>query len=205
MIALMRRTPAEEDSSFWILKLTSSPVWVACGPPQISLEYGPIRVHAHALAVLALKQTDSALSLGLFNGGLLHGDGHIRLNPLVDQRLNLRDLFLGHLAAELEVETQALAVMLEPLLRDVVAQHAAKRGVQQVRGGVQARRLHAVVGQAALEALLRTGLRQLLVRGEVIGKALFIHREAALCRQLAGPSRWESRTCRTGGRRSGRQ
>ena len=42
MTALMRRTPAEEDSSFWILKETSSAVLEACGPPQISLEAGPM-------------------------------------------------------------------------------------------------------------------------------------------------------------------
>ena len=38
MTALMRRTPADEDSSFRILKLTRSPVLEAWGPPQISLE-----------------------------------------------------------------------------------------------------------------------------------------------------------------------
>ena len=40
--ALMRRTPAEEDSSFWILKEPRSPVFSAWGPPQISKEYSPI-------------------------------------------------------------------------------------------------------------------------------------------------------------------
>ena len=42
MVALMRRTPAEEDSSFWILKETRSPVLEAWGPPQISLENWPM-------------------------------------------------------------------------------------------------------------------------------------------------------------------
>ncbi len=36
--ALMRRTPAEEDSSFWILNVPRSPVFCAWGPPQISKE-----------------------------------------------------------------------------------------------------------------------------------------------------------------------
>ena len=40
--ALMRRTPAEEDSSFMILNSPRSPVLVAWGPPQISKEYSPI-------------------------------------------------------------------------------------------------------------------------------------------------------------------
>ena len=39
--ALMRRTPAEELSSFWILNLPSSPVVLAWGPPQTSLEKSP--------------------------------------------------------------------------------------------------------------------------------------------------------------------
>ena len=40
--ALMRRTPAEEDSSFMILNSPRSPVLVAWGPPQISKENSPI-------------------------------------------------------------------------------------------------------------------------------------------------------------------
>ena len=42
MMALIRRTPAEELSSFRILKATSSEVLLACGPPQTSLEKSPI-------------------------------------------------------------------------------------------------------------------------------------------------------------------
>ena len=42
MTALMRRTPAEELSSFLILKDFRSPVLLACGPPQISLEKLPM-------------------------------------------------------------------------------------------------------------------------------------------------------------------
>lgn len=40
--ALMRRTPAEELSSFWMVKDTSSPVYWAWGPPQISLLKSPM-------------------------------------------------------------------------------------------------------------------------------------------------------------------
>ncbi len=40
--ALMRRTPAEELSSFWMVKDTSSPVFWAWGPPQISLLKSPM-------------------------------------------------------------------------------------------------------------------------------------------------------------------
>lgn len=42
IVAFMRRTPAEEDSSFWMWKCTRSPVLEACGPPQISLENSPM-------------------------------------------------------------------------------------------------------------------------------------------------------------------
>ena len=38
MVALMRLTPAEEDSSLRILKEPRSPVLLAWGPPQISKE-----------------------------------------------------------------------------------------------------------------------------------------------------------------------
>lgn len=41
--ALMRRIPALLLSSLTILKLIKSPVLVACGPPQISVETSPIR------------------------------------------------------------------------------------------------------------------------------------------------------------------
>jgi len=40
--ALIRLTPAEDACSFMILKETSSPVFFACGPPQISFEYPEI-------------------------------------------------------------------------------------------------------------------------------------------------------------------
>ena len=42
MTALMRRTPAEDDSSFLILKEPSSFVFSTCGPQQISFETSPI-------------------------------------------------------------------------------------------------------------------------------------------------------------------
>lgn len=41
-IALILRTPAEEDCSLTILKCPSSPVCLACGPPHISRENVPI-------------------------------------------------------------------------------------------------------------------------------------------------------------------
>ena len=47
------------------------------------------------------------------------------------------DLLLGHLAAEGEVEAQALGGDVGALLSHLVAQHLAQRRVQQVRGGVQ--------------------------------------------------------------------
>lgn len=40
--ALMRRTPDELLSSFWILKLPSTPVCDTWGPPQISLLNAPM-------------------------------------------------------------------------------------------------------------------------------------------------------------------
>ena len=42
--ALMRRTPAEEDSSFLILKCPRTPVCSTCGPVQTSLEKKSSRV-----------------------------------------------------------------------------------------------------------------------------------------------------------------
>ena len=42
MMALMRRTPADDDCSFWILKLPSSFVFCTCGPQQISFDMSPI-------------------------------------------------------------------------------------------------------------------------------------------------------------------
>ena len=41
-IALILRTPADEDCSLTILKRPSSPVRAACGPPHISREKVPI-------------------------------------------------------------------------------------------------------------------------------------------------------------------
>ena len=40
--AFMRLTPADDDCSLTMRKCPSSPVRLACGPPQISVEYGPM-------------------------------------------------------------------------------------------------------------------------------------------------------------------
>ena len=143
-------------------------------------------VHLDALAVLALKQAHCALRLGLGHGHFLAHDGSLGLNGHVHQALDLGLLLLGHLAAEGEVEAQALGGDVGALLRDLRAQNLAQRGVQQVGGGVQLRGLLAVVGQTALEALLRTGVAVLLMLLEALLKAGLVHGHALLGGHLPG-------------------
>jgi len=68
----------------------------------------------------------------------------------------------------------------------MLAEDAAQGLVQEVRRGVQRGGGLGLVGQAALELLLGTGTARLLVLREGLGKAGFVHREAALGRHLDG-------------------
>ena len=62
-------------------------------------------VHLDLLAILAFKQADGALVLGLGDGHLAAGDGGFGLDGFVNELLDLGDFLFGHLAAEGKVET----------------------------------------------------------------------------------------------------
>ena len=104
--------------------------------------------------------------------------GTFGLNGLVDQTLDLRLLFIGHLAAEGEVEAQALGGDVGALLMHFVAEHLSQRGLQQVGGGVQLCGCLAVVGQTALEALLRARVAVFLMLLEALLEALNVDLDA---------------------------
>lgn len=181
----MRRTPAEELCSFWILNLPSSPVRAACGPPQISLLH-PSMLYTLTTSPYLDPNTPVAFSRrasSIVISFTFYRD--IRRDCRVDEVLH-RLLFLRRKRArEVEVKAQALCRDVAALLHDgVVAQHLFEPGEQQVRRRVQARGRHARIRKAALKTLLRAGVRFLLMLAEGFLIARFIHGKALFRRQF---------------------
>ncbi len=83
-----------------------------------------------------------------------------------------------------EVEAQALGGDVASFLKDVRTENFSERGVQQVRGGVEFRRLRAVVREAAFELLLRAGARQCLVRFERFLETVFVDAQSFFRREF---------------------
>ena len=63
-------------------------------------------------------------------------------------------------------------------------QHLPQRGVQQMGGGVELRRLGCIVGQPALELVLRAAARDLAVRLVALREAGLVHGQPVLLRHL---------------------
>ena len=121
-------------------------------------------VNLHALGVAAFEQADSAAFLGLFHGHFIAGDGYVFFYHDIDQRFHFLQLFRRHFAREREIEPQALGGDVAALLGNaVVLQYLTQRGLQKMRCRVQLGGFFGAVRKAALEALLRAGLRFLLV------------------------------------------
>jgi len=92
--------------------------------------------HAHHVAVLLAEQRHGAAGLGFVDGHDLGGHRAVLADLFVDDGLDALEL-LGLDGLEVaEVESQALVVDQGALLMDVIAQHLAQCGVQQVGTGV---------------------------------------------------------------------
>jgi hypothetical protein len=92
--------------------------------------------HAHALAVLFAEQRHRAEVERFLHAHVAHF-GHVVVADLrVDHAFDRREFLRRHRLEVREVETQAIGRDQRTLLRDMRAEHAAQRGVQQVRGAV---------------------------------------------------------------------
>ena len=103
---------------------------------QLDREIAAHAQHAHVVAVLLAEQRHGALLLGGLDVGFFGLDRGVLANLGVDdvfQRLDLLGLDGFEVA---EVEAQTLTVDQRAFLLNVIAQHLAQRGVQQVRGRV---------------------------------------------------------------------
>ena len=141
-------------------------------------------IGADGFAVLAFEQADGALVLGFLHGHLFADDRYVRIDGHVHQAFDLLDLFGGHLAAEAEVEAQALRCDVGTLLGHFIAQDLAQRGLEQVGGGMEAGRDLILLGQAALEGAFL--LTDRLVLFERFSKAIGVHGQAFFSRQFLG-------------------
>ena len=113
-----------------------SPVRRTWVPPQSSVEKSPKRSTRTSVAVLLAEERHGAAGDGLVvfhDAGLALGVG---ADLGVDQALDLGELLRLDGLVVGEVEAQPVRRDERALLRDVGAEHAAQRGVQEVRGGV---------------------------------------------------------------------
>ena len=92
--------------------------------------------HAHAVAILLAEQRHGAGRQRRIEIHLGIGHRRVGLHVLVDQLLHLLDLAVLHLRAVREVEAQVIGRDQRARLRDVRAEDAPQRRVQQMRARV---------------------------------------------------------------------
>ncbi len=101
--------------------------------------------HAHALAVFFPEKHHRAGLLRLLDRNAARFfEADVFADFFVHDLLDLGQFLVGHFLEMRKVEAQGLVVEVRAFLLDVVAEHAAQGGVQQVRGRV------VVLGEAAL-------------------------------------------------------
>ncbi len=94
--------------------------------------------HPHDVAVLVAEERDGAERFGLVLGGLERARRRVGERLGVGEALDLGDLVVGDRLVVAEVEAQPVGPHQRAGLLDVVAEHLAQRGMQQVGGGVVA-------------------------------------------------------------------
>ncbi len=90
----------------------------------------------HDLAVLLAEERHRPEPARLVEGRLERVHGHVREDGAVDALLDLDALLVGQLRRVREVEAELVRANSGARLLDVVAEHLAKRGLEQVRRGV---------------------------------------------------------------------
>ena len=141
LMASMRRTPEETDSSPTILNKPISPVAAVCVPPQSSVEKPSESLHhAHLVAVLFAEERHGVVLVhGHVDGHVFEGfDLGVGQNFAVHDVFDLLEFLIGNLSKVRKIEAQPVGMHRRTGLLHVRAQHLAQRRVQQVRAGVVA-------------------------------------------------------------------
>ena len=132
--AARRRPPRPRSTTL------KRPIWPVASrwvPPHSSVEKSPIRIDAHAVAVLLAEQRHGAGARAPPRGPSRSWlTARVGLHLLVDQVLDLLDLAVLDRAAVREVEAQVVGRHQRAGLGHVGAEHPAQRRVEQVRAGV---------------------------------------------------------------------
>ena len=102
-----------------------------CAATQLGRELAHAQ-HAHFVAVLFAKQRHGAEFDGLVIAHVADFSFCIGADPVVDQILDAAQLVGGDWLEMREIETQAIRRDQRTLLRDVLAQHLAQGGMQQM-------------------------------------------------------------------------